>query len=81
MILFWLRQIYGKAEFLNPGGSVKDRVAAKIVEEVSNIGCLNFILQIQRQVGSSLAAVALDDVGDFLVVTAKSNLENMQCRH
>jgi hypothetical protein len=27
-------QIFGKAEFLNPGGSVKDRVAAKIVDEV-----------------------------------------------
>jgi cysteine synthase A len=24
----------GKAEFLNPGGSVKDRVAVKIIEEV-----------------------------------------------
>lgn len=28
-------QILGKAEFLNPGGSVKDRVAVKIIEEVS----------------------------------------------
>ena len=27
-------QIYGKCEFLNPGGSVKDRVAAQIVGEV-----------------------------------------------
>ncbi len=27
-------QIFGKAEFLNPGGSVKDRVAAKILDEV-----------------------------------------------
>ena len=36
-------QVYGKAEFLNPGGSVKDRVAAKIVEEVSDLGCANFI--------------------------------------
>lgn len=27
-------QILGKAEFLNPGGSVKDRVAVKIIEEV-----------------------------------------------
>lgn len=31
MILF---QILGKCEFLNPGGSVKDRVAVKIIEEV-----------------------------------------------
>ena len=29
-------QILGKAEFLNPGGSVKDRVAVKIIEEVSH---------------------------------------------
>lgn len=28
-------QILGKAEFLNPGGSVKDRVAVKIIEEVN----------------------------------------------
>lgn len=30
-----LCKILGKAEFLNPGGSVKDRVAVKIIEEVS----------------------------------------------
>lgn len=30
-----LLQILGKCEFLNPGGSVKDRVAVKIIEEVS----------------------------------------------
>lgn len=29
-------QILGKAEFLNPGGSVKDRVAVRIIEEVYN---------------------------------------------
>lgn len=28
-------QILGKCEFLNPGGSVKDRVAVKIIEEVN----------------------------------------------
>ncbi|CAI7769653.1 unnamed protein product [Closterium sp. NIES-53] len=27
-------EIYGKAEFVNPGGSVKDRVALRIVQEV-----------------------------------------------
>jgi cysteine synthase len=32
--MVWL-QILGKAEFLNPGGSVKDRVAVKIIEEVN----------------------------------------------
>jgi cysteine synthase A len=29
-------QILGKAEFLNPGGSVKDRVAVKIIEEMNH---------------------------------------------
>lgn len=35
--LFWVfvLQILAKAEFLNPGGSVKDRVAVKIIQEVS----------------------------------------------
>lgn len=32
---FCVAKILGKAEFLNPGGSVKDRVAVKIIEEVS----------------------------------------------
>ena len=36
-------QILGKCEFLNPGGSVKDRVAVKIIEEV-NICYLNFFV-------------------------------------
>ncbi|OAY72841.1 Cysteine synthase 2 [Ananas comosus] len=31
-------EILGKAEFLNPGGSVKDRVAAKIIEEALETG-------------------------------------------
>ncbi|KAK6124567.1 hypothetical protein DH2020_041690 [Rehmannia glutinosa] len=32
--------ILGKAEFLNPGGSVKDRVAVKIIEEALDCGAL-----------------------------------------
>ncbi|PIA25620.1 hypothetical protein AQUCO_11000028v1 [Aquilegia coerulea] len=31
-------EIFAKAEFLNPGGSVKDRVAVKIIEEALNSG-------------------------------------------
>ncbi|MCL7023961.1 hypothetical protein MKW94_022284, partial [Papaver nudicaule] len=31
-------QILAKAEFLNPGGSVKDRVAVKIIEEALDSG-------------------------------------------
>lgn len=33
-------QILGKAEFLNPGGSVKDRVALQIVQEALSSGQL-----------------------------------------
>lgn len=36
-----MNQIFGKAEFLNPGGSVKDRVAVKIIEEVCSLFCFN----------------------------------------
>lgn len=31
-------EIYGKCEFLNPGGSVKDRIALKMVEEAEKSG-------------------------------------------
>ncbi|KAL2652984.1 hypothetical protein R1flu_021112 [Riccia fluitans] len=34
-------EILGKAEFLNPGGSVKDRVAAKIIQEALASGALH----------------------------------------
>jgi len=34
-------QILGKAEWLNPGGSVKDRVALKIIDEAEQEGLLN----------------------------------------
>jgi len=32
--------IYGKAEFMNPGGSVKDRAALAIIEDAENSGAL-----------------------------------------
>ena len=31
-------EMYGKCEFLNPGGSVKDRIAVKMVEDAENKG-------------------------------------------
>lgn len=31
-------QILGKAEFLNPGGSVKDRIAVRMVQDAVNEG-------------------------------------------
>ena len=33
-------EIYGKAEFMNPGGSVKDRAALAIIEEAEESGAL-----------------------------------------
>ena len=33
-------EIFGKAEFLNPGGSVKDRTALGIIEQAENDGLL-----------------------------------------
>ena len=33
-------QVFGKAEFLNPGGSVKDRVAVAMIESAENQGLL-----------------------------------------
>ncbi|KAJ8072334.1 Cysteine synthase 2 [Marasmius tenuissimus] len=33
-------EIYGKAEFLNPGGSVKDRVALRMIEDAETEGLL-----------------------------------------
>src|SRR3990167_2908844 len=31
-------ELYGKCEFLNPGGSVKDRIAVKMIEEAEETG-------------------------------------------
>lgn len=31
-------ELYGKCEFLNPGGSVKDRIAVRMIEEAENSG-------------------------------------------
>jgi cystathionine beta-synthase/cysteine synthase A len=33
-------QLYGKCEFLNPGGSVKDRIAAKMIEQAEQEGII-----------------------------------------
>ena len=33
-------EIYGKAEFMNPGGSVKDRAALAIIEDAERKGLL-----------------------------------------
>ncbi len=33
-------EMYGKCEFLNPGGSVKDRIALRMVEEAEKKGLI-----------------------------------------
>lgn len=73
MFPFWLGQIYGKAEFLNPGGSVKDRVASKIIDEVSDLVRLNFE---NRQVAFSKTnrESLLDD--SAVVMNEVQNLSN-----
>ena len=57
--------IYGKAEFLNPGGSVKDRVALQIVQEAWESGRLQpggLITEgTAGSTGVSLAMASCDD--------------------
>ena len=48
-------RIFGKAEFLNPGGSVKDRVAIKLVSEARKRGCDTVIEATSGSTGISLA--------------------------
>ncbi|KAH7429106.1 hypothetical protein KP509_09G031400 [Ceratopteris richardii] len=46
-------QILGKAEFLNPGGSVKDRVALQIIEEAQTLEALGATVDRVRPVSIS----------------------------
>ena len=39
-------QLYAKAEFLNPGGSIKDRIALNMIEEAEKDG--RFFLEMNR---------------------------------
>ena len=32
--------VFAKAEFLNPSGSMKDRIALKMIEDAEHSGCL-----------------------------------------
>ena len=36
-------QIYAKAEFLNPGGSIKDRIALNMIEQAEKDGKLHLL--------------------------------------
>lgn len=66
--------ILGKAEFLNPGGSSKDRVALEMVREAAKQGCLRsggtLVEATQGSTGVSLALVARASGHRCLLVTA-----------
>jgi cysteine synthase A len=40
--------ILGKAEYANPGGSVKDRPALGIIEDAEKKDCLNLVVWLSR---------------------------------
>lgn len=50
-------QILGKAEFLNPGGSVKDRVALGVIREA--------LAQGQLQPGGAVAEGTAGSTGEY----------------
>ncbi|RZR82020.1 hypothetical protein BHM03_00008358 [Ensete ventricosum] len=56
--LLFIFQILGKAEFLNPGGSVKDRVAVKIIEEVNSGGLMPGGVVTEGSAGSTAISLA-----------------------
>ncbi|GMH38208.1 hypothetical protein BSKO_06092 [Bryopsis sp. KO-2023] len=57
-------EILGKAEFLNPGGSVKDRVAKELVEEGMKSGALD--------IGGLITEGTVGSTGVSLVMVAKA---------
>ncbi|KAG9050218.1 hypothetical protein FS837_006889 [Tulasnella sp. UAMH 9824] len=80
-------EILGKAEFLNPGGSVKDRVALKIIEEAEEQGLLhphsgstifegtNVARQRALEFGNTKIA---DDQDEGVAVSTTANFEEVE---
>ena len=58
-------EILGKAEFMNPGGSVKDRAALGLIEDAENSGRLRpgGTVEVQTILGVSLAWNHFDPAG------------------
>ena len=69
--------VYAKAEFLNPGGSMKDRIALKMIEDAEHSGYLqpgNTILEITSgNTGISLAMVCGIKGYKFIAVMSAGN--------
>ena len=63
--------IYGKCEFLNPGGSVKDRIALAIVEDAERRGLL--------QPGATLVEATAGNTGFGLAVVAARRGYRVAC--
>ena len=72
--------IYAKLEFYNPGGSIKDRVALKMIEDAEKNGILNkndIILEsTSGNMGIGLALVGRAKGYRVIIVMP----ENMKCR-
>ncbi|KIM78831.1 hypothetical protein PILCRDRAFT_792674 [Piloderma croceum F 1598] len=62
-------EILGKAEFLNPGGSVKDRVALRIIEDAEHQGLLH------PYTGSRIFEGTVGSTGISIATIAKARLE------
>jgi cysteine synthase A len=71
--------IYGKAEFLNPGGSVKDRIAKYMIEEAERIGALKKGMKIieptSGNTGIGLALVGIQKGYDVIIVMPENMSE------
>lgn len=61
---FFPLQIFGKCEFLNPGGSVKDRVAVQIIEEVNSLLVYFYFIFFPR-IGTLFCCMDFDSVLDY----------------
>lgn len=69
--------VFAKAEFLNPSGSMKDRIALKMIEDAEHSGCLrpgNTVVEITSgNTGISLAMVCAVKGYKFIAVMSAGN--------
>lgn len=72
-------KIYGKAEFLNPGGSIKDRIAKYMIEEAEKSGALRkgmtIIEPTSGNTGIGLALVGVQKGYDVIIVMPENMSE------
>ncbi len=71
--------IYGKAEFLNPGGSIKDRIAKYMIEEAEKTGVLKKGMKIieptSGNTGIGLALVGIQKGYEVIIVMPENMSE------